>query len=92
MSNIVLASNVTTTGAQPAAAVRKQGSLRTYQISITGSASLVIEGSNDGLSFVPLTSAITASAGYEDSSPWQYVRVNISSNSGSVTVVLGEGN
>lgn len=91
MSNVIfIAKDKTGTGTTPWVAIRKPNTLRTYQVSLSGTGSLVIEASNDGVNAVPLTAAITASAGYEDSSPWAYVRANISANSANISVVLGE--
>jgi uncharacterized membrane protein len=63
---------------------------RTIQAVITGSASVDIEVSNDGVNAVKVQTGITASGGYVDNDPWQYVRANVTSlSSGAVSVIMG---
>jgi hypothetical protein len=64
---------------------------RSVQLVISGTASVDIEASNDGVNAVPaLQAGITASAGYVDSDPWLYLRANVKSiSSGTVSVVVG---
>jgi hypothetical protein len=67
------------------------GKSRSVQVVITGTASVDIEASNDGVNAVPaLQAGITASAGYVDSDPWLYIRANVKSiSSGTVSVFVG---
>jgi hypothetical protein len=91
MGTKALLQNVTTVGVSPWAPVTP-GSLRhTFQVIISGAASVNLEGSNDGVNAVTLQSGIAASGGYTDNAPWQYYRANVTSiSSGTVTVVMGE--
>lgn len=71
--------------------VRKINDKRTFQVSISDTAGVTIEASNDGVNAVPLRAGITASAGFEDDAPWQYVRATVDSiDAGTVTVIMGE--
>lgn len=64
---------------------------RSIAITITGTASVTVEASNDGVNPVPLMSGITATSGYLDDGPWEYMRINVNSiSSGTVTAVMGE--
>lgn len=64
---------------------------RTIQVVISGTVSLDIEGSNDGVNPQPLQSGITASNGYADDEAWMFLRANVKSiSAGSVSVILGE--
>lgn len=79
------------TGAGAWVPVRQIRDLRTFQVTITGVATVALEGSNDGVNAVPLQANIKASAGYEDAAPWNYMRANVTSYaSGTITVVMGE--
>ena len=83
----------TAVGAGPATMVRNIDEPRTFQVTITGVATVSVEASNDGVNFIPLQAGITVSAGYTDDGAWGYVRANVTSyTSGSVTVVMGERN
>lgn len=65
---------------------------KTFQIVITGIATVVVEVSNDGTTFLPLQPGIVVSGVIEDSAPWKFVRVRVLSyTSGSVTAVLCSG-
>lgn len=84
-----LVREATTTGAGQW--VQTNGDKRTFQVTIAGTASVSIEGSNDGVNAVTLKSGITASGGYVDDAPWAYVRANVvSETDGTVTVTMGE--
>lgn len=92
MSSTTLISAKTTTGAGDWVPVRAIRDKRTFQVTVSGTATVAIEGSNDGVNPVTLQSGIVASAGFEDDAPWNYVRANVTSVSGggSATVVMGE--
>jgi hypothetical protein len=91
MSATTLTQNQAATGPGAWTKVRQTRDKRTFQVTITGTANVSIEGSNDGVNPVVLQSGISASAGYEDSAPWNYVRSNVTSiANGIVTVILGE--
>lgn len=71
--------------------IRRPEVERTLQVSITGTATVSIEVSNDGKNAVALGTGITESAGYQDDGAWAFIRANVTSISGgSVTVVMGE--
>jgi len=63
---------------------------RTIQVVITGTATVDIEVSNDGVNAIKIQTGITASGGYVDVDPWQYVRANVTSiASGTVSAIMG---
>lgn len=88
MALYTLAQGQTTAGPGPWIPVNPARA-RSVQIIITGTASVDIEGSNDGVNSVSLQTGIAASAGYVDSDPWLWVRSNVKSVSGSVSVLVG---
>lgn len=91
MSASTLMAAQNTTGAGPSTPVRMIRDKRTFQVTITGTAVVALEGSNDGSNWVTLQSGISSSAGFEDDAPWNNVRANVTSyTSGTVTVVMGE--
>lgn len=91
MPATTLVSSKTTTGPGDWVKIRRPELERTFQVSISGTATIDVEASNDGINPVPLASGLTASAGYQDDGSWSYVRVNVTAISGgSVTVVMGE--
>lgn len=86
-----LASSKTTTGPGEWAKIRHEEAERTLQVSISGTATVSIEVSNDGVNAVTLASGISSSGAYQDDGAWLFIRVNVTSISGgSVTVVMGE--
>lgn len=76
---------------------------QTFQATVTGtgavSATVVIEGSNDGVGFIPigtisLTDTTTDTDGFAYAGPWQFVRANVTALAGTgatVTVLQGLG-
>ncbi len=80
------------------------GASRTFQAAVTGtgavSATVLIEGSNDGVNFlllgtITLTGTTSASDGFVSSAAWDSVRARLTAISGTnaaVTVVLGTVN
>lgn len=71
------------------------GPARSFMASVTGSAAaatVTIEVSNDGVSWLPyivMTPALGTPDGYADFCPWPYVRANPSSITGLLTVTVG---
>jgi hypothetical protein len=91
MSATTMTQNQAATGPGAWTKVRQTRDKRTFQITISGIATVSIEGSNDGVNAIVLQPGITSSIGYEDSAPWAYVRSNVTGyTSGLVTVILGE--
>lgn len=91
MSSSTLMAAKAATGAGASTPVRMIRDKRTFQVTIIGTATVAIEGSNDGNNWVTLQSGVTSSSGFEDDAPWNYVRANVTSyTSGTVTVVMGE--
>ena len=91
MSSAILMAAQAATGAGAWVPVRMIRDKRTFQVTVTGTATVAIEASNDGVNAVTLQSGISASAGYEDDAPWNYMRANVTAyTSGSVTVAMGE--
>lgn len=91
MSSSTMMAAQAATGAGPWVPVRQIRDKRTFQVTITGVATVTLEGSNDGVNAITLQPNIKASAGYEDDAPWNYMRANVTSYaSGTVTAVMGE--
>lgn len=91
MSASTLMAAQTATGAGASVAVRAIRDKRTFQVSISGTATVALQGSNDNTNWVTLQGGITASGGFEDDAPWNFMRANVTAySSGSVTVVMGE--
>jgi len=61
---------------------------RVYEVVITGTKSVDIEGSLDGVTALPtkIKSAITASAAFSTAEPIPYIRANPTSGSGTAQV------
>lgn len=72
---------------------------RTFQATVSGtgavSATVVIEGSNDGTNFltlgtITLTGTTSASDGFASTAPWQYVRARLTAISGTGAAVSAQ--
>lgn len=91
MSAITICSAQVATGASASVKVRKINSKRTFSVSIAGTATVDLEASLDNSHWVKLRTGITASGGYEDDAPWEYMRSNVTAwTSGAVDVLMGE--
>lgn len=91
MANIALTTltaDQTATG--PSAAQEAFGIHKLFQFVISAAATVQIEGSNDGVNWAVLVDSSKTSSGlHADSSPWKYVRSNVTSyTSGTVSVVM----
>jgi len=66
---------------------------RSFMASVsTGSATVVIQVSNDGetwIDYVELTPTSTAPDGFSDVNSWPFVRANVTENAGTLTVTVG---
>jgi len=62
---------------------------RTFQIEGITTATIIIEGSNDGTNYVTLLTA-TADGGWESDAPWLWIRARCSAHTtGTITVTMG---
>ena len=65
---------------------------KSFQLTSTGTTTAVIQVSNDNTNFIDyiqLSCTATTSDAYADICPWPYIRVNITTNTGAVTVTMG---
>lgn len=78
--------------AGPGASVEMESVKKTFHVTITATASVAIEVSNDGVGFIALAPAVTATNILTSQDPWKYVRANVVSyTSGTITVLMGVG-
>lgn len=83
----VLLSAVVATGAGPSYELPAASTV--FQVAGITTATVVIQGSLDGTNWVALNS-FTADGGYALTSPWKYVRANVTAwTSGTITVTMG---
>ena len=53
-----------------------------------GTITFTIEGSNDGTNYSTISAAPISSGTYDDTIPWNWIRLNISASSGSPIVII----
>lgn len=65
---------------------------RTFQATSTGDATIIIQVSNDDVTYedyIQLNCTSSEPDSYADTAAWPYLRVNITANTGSTTVTVG---
>lgn len=77
---------------QTTSAFTPQGANRAFQVVISATATVVLQGSLDGANWFNLRTS-TASEAYSTSEPWTFVRADVTWTSGTVSLfmaVVGE--
>lgn len=81
-----LANNVSGTGLQPAVKINSNGATGTVQVDFSGTGSVQLRGSINGVTFYDVGSAIVASGLVTGVQLYPYMRANITANSGTCFV------
>ena len=87
-----LLKSFTGTGSGGIHEIPSESPYRSFQLSSTGTTTLTIQVSNDGKvwgDYLSMSCTNTTNDLYMDISPWKFIKINVSSNTGAATLTVG---